>query len=763
MKFRTKIILLVVAISASIGLFSSLLVSRIMRKALEKQLEKQVISIVQMLSDNLVSHIINGEVLYVKEALKKVVNLSDDIKFAYAMGFRNEIFAHTFENGFPKDLRHHNPFILHEPDLRYFSSSEGPILEIGYPLIKGLGAHLHVGMDESDIVLKAKAARRSILYVTLAIALLGGAIGILLSFNIVNPLTQLSQSIKAFGEGKETDQFIMDSCNHEVVDLMHSFYQMVIERRQIESALRESEQKYRILIESANDAIIECDKETGGIIEVNRKAEVLLGRPAKEIVGMHYSQLHSPDDAERYTQIFNNAVYTKNGIGEDIFICHKDGRKIPVEISSSVIEVGEKKIVQSIFRDITLRKKAEENLKKRLLYEEMLKIISNKALYIKDINRFQQASLEIMGRTFGACRAYICEYNTRKNVMERVFTWVAQAMGPDNGKSEGRKAYISPLWMEIMKNNQVINYYDIEEIPDKNMVALLRKRKVKSILVTPLFINEDYYGCMGFEECSFHHVWLEEDIAILKTSSHIITETIKHKRMENKLILLEGELLDISRREQERIGHDLHDVLGQEFTGISCMAKVLEQNLTEKSLPEATIAVQIGEHVNNAMGLLRSVIKALTPIVNDPEGLASALQELASTIQRMCGISCQFLCKEPIRIYNNAIAAHLYRIAQEAINNAIKHGHAKHIQIHLTSTGSTMIMSIKNDGVDFQHSNINKKGKGLDIMRYRSRLIGASFDLKRNRKGGTIITVCVRTSPASHGYYPRELIHCAGA
>ncbi|MGA1824375.1 MAG: PAS domain S-box protein [bacterium] len=763
MRFQTKIILLVTVVSVSIGLLSSMLVSRIMRKTLEKQLEKQVIVIVRMLSHNLMPHIINGEVLYVKEALKNVVSLNDDIKYAYAMGFRNEIFAHTFQKGFPKDLMHNNPFILDKPDLRYFSSAEGPILEIGYPFIEGLGAHLHVGMDESPIFLKAKAMRRSILYVTLAIAILGGFIGIILSFTIVNPLTQLSQSIKAFGEGKNTDQFTIDSCNPEVVKLMRSFYQMVIERRQIENALRESERKYRILIESANDAIIAGDMETGRIIEVNKKAEILLGMPEEEIIGMHYSQLHPHDDAERYTQIVNNAGYIQDGIGENIFICHKDGRRIPVEISSSLVEVNGKKILQSIFRDITQRKKAEENLKKRLLYEEMVKVISNNALYLKNIDSFQQSSLEIMGQAFGASRAYIAQYNYKTNVFDDLAKWVAQGIDSDNDTSNIIHPRIYPLWMKIMKNNQVIHYDDIEKIPDTKTEELLRKRNVKSILVSPFLINEDCYGFMGFEKCNTHHTWLKEDIAVLKTAVHIIAEAIKHKKMEDKLITLEAELLDISRREQERIGHDLHDVLGQEFTGISCMAKVLEENLVEKSLPEAHIAIQIGEHVNNSMGLLRSVIKSLTPLVNDPEGLSSALQELSSTIKTMFGISCQFLCKKPIRIYDNAVATHLYRIAQEAINNAIKHGQAKQIQIRLNATGSKIIMTIKNNGLDFQHHRGNRTGKGLDIMRYRSRLIGASFDIKKNRTGGTIITICLRQSPAFHRHVHREIINCSGA
>jgi PAS domain S-box-containing protein len=136
------------------------------------------------------------------------------------------------------------------------------------------------------------------------------------------------------------------------------------ERKEAEYALKESESKYRKLIETANDAILIADADTGIIIDANLKSEELFGIPVSEIKGMHQSMLHPIDEAEKYRHIFNEHVKTGQGITTDIYIVHKTGRIIPVDISASIVLIGGKKILQTAFRDITEHKLAEEELKK---------------------------------------------------------------------------------------------------------------------------------------------------------------------------------------------------------------------------------------------------------------------------------------------------------------------------------------------------------------------------------------------------------------
>lgn len=133
--------------------------------------------------------------------------------------------------------------------------------------------------------------------------------------------------------------------------------------KQAEKKLRENEEKYRKLIELANDAIFIADAETGILIDANRKAAELIGKPVDEIVGMHQSELHPSEEAERYKQIFMEAVKTGKVITEDLLVVRKDGTRVPVEISANITEVAGQRVAQGIFRDITERKAAEERLR----------------------------------------------------------------------------------------------------------------------------------------------------------------------------------------------------------------------------------------------------------------------------------------------------------------------------------------------------------------------------------------------------------------
>ncbi|MDI6790092.1 MAG: PAS domain S-box protein [Thermodesulfobacteriota bacterium] len=147
--------------------------------------------------------------------------------------------------------------------------------------------------------------------------------------------------------------------------------QEITERKRMEDTLRQSEEKYRRLIETANDAIFIADVETGTILEVNKRAEELLGLPAEKIVGMHQAKLHPKEEAERYQKIFLEHTRSGRALAENLFVLDRDGRKIPVEISASVVEIGGRKIIQGIFHNITERRRAEEEIisaKARLQY-----------------------------------------------------------------------------------------------------------------------------------------------------------------------------------------------------------------------------------------------------------------------------------------------------------------------------------------------------------------------------------------------------------
>jgi PAS domain S-box-containing protein len=203
---------------------------------------------------------------------------------------------------------------------------------------------------------------------------------------------------------------------------------------------------------------------------------------------------------------------------------------------------------------------------------------------------------------------------------------------------------------------------------------------------------------------------------------------------------LEKAILDISAREQARIGQDLHDGLGQHLTGVAFMSKVLEQKLADQSQAEAADAAKIVQLVNQAINKTRELSRGLLPVRSDAPGLMSALDQWSGEVQDLFGIACRFTCEEPILIHDENLATHLYRIAQEAVNNAIKHGRPKHINISLMKLGEGLSMIVRDDGVGLPEDAGGKGGMGLRIMNYRAKMIGGTLQVKRGPTGGTVVT-----------------------
>src|SRR5438270_337155 len=146
---------------------------------------------------------------------------------------------------------------------------------------------------------------------------------------------------------------------------------------------------------------------------------------------------------------------------------------------------------------------------------------------------------------------------------------------------------------------------------------------------------------------------------------------------------LERELLDISNREQRRIGHDLHDGVCQQLAGIALMTSSLAEQLEEKRVPESAEVERITSLLNAVIDQTRGVARGLFPVRLEQNGLVSALEELAANASQLFQLECKFVCEHPPAFVENTIALHLYYIVQEAIANAAKHGRAKNVVITL--------------------------------------------------------------------------------
>jgi signal transduction histidine kinase len=203
---------------------------------------------------------------------------------------------------------------------------------------------------------------------------------------------------------------------------------------------------------------------------------------------------------------------------------------------------------------------------------------------------------------------------------------------------------------------------------------------------------------------------------------------------------LDREIAQVADRERRRLGHDLHDSLGQHLTGTALAAQVLKEKLAAKWAPEVGEAEKLVNYLEEGIDLTRNLARGFFSPELDADGLIVALQGLAENITERFGIDCVFEGEDSLRIHDSAIATQLYRIAQEAVTNSIKHAAAQRITIRLMMRLSELSLTISDDGIGFPEKLPSSEGLGLRLMRHGASLAGASFDVRRNSHRGTIVT-----------------------
>jgi len=210
---------------------------------------------------------------------------------------------------------------------------------------------------------------------------------------------------------------------------------------------------------------------------------------------------------------------------------------------------------------------------------------------------------------------------------------------------------------------------------------------------------------------------------------------------------LEKQIIETSTAEQERIGLEIHDGIGQQLTAIAMLAKSLERGLEQDGQGSAAnIAHVLVEHLQHALRDTRALAKGLSPIELGPEGLADALELLAKRSQGFAGMQYEFERSGSIEGMGETEAVHLYRIAQEAVHNASRHAEASHIHISLTGKDDSIVLSVSDDGKGIASGSDADSGLGMAIMHYRARVIGASLIISREPSGGTRVR-CVWHRP----------------
>lgn len=208
----------------------------------------------------------------------------------------------------------------------------------------------------------------------------------------------------------------------------------------------------------------------------------------------------------------------------------------------------------------------------------------------------------------------------------------------------------------------------------------------------------------------------------------IRTDITSRKRAEAETARLERQLIEATEREQRRIGRDLHDGLGQHLTALEMMNHALLESLKQAAPSLVETAQTISAHIRQTIAHTRQLSHGLSPVPLEDEGLMNALRELADLTQRSGRVKCEFVCERGVRFGDPDVATQLYRIAQEAVTNAVRHSQATKITISLARAGARLELCVADDGQGFRKREPGRPGLGLGTMQFRARLIGANLE-----------------------------------
>jgi len=491
----------------------------------------------------------------------------------------------------------------------------------------------------------------------------------------------------------------------------------ITEQKRTEAAA----QRLASIVTYSHDAIVA--KDLNGIItDWNQSAERIFGYKAKEIVGKSILTL-IPEDRQREETAILNKIRRGGAIDHyETLRLHKDGRLIDVSLTISPVRDAKGKIVgvSKIARDITRQKRIE----RRLAEQARLLDLSNDAIIVRD------TSDRILYWNHGATEIYGYE---AEEALGRVTHELLRTEHPHTLKLIRKKLERDGRWSGELVHT--------------------RKDDNKIIVASHWSLDRDAQGQLAAILETNNDITLRKETeAALRRSKRLLEELVQHRtralrsanmELENEIARrkgLEGQILEISDREQERLGQELHDGLCQQLTAIGFMARAAALRLRDHRVVQVEDIEKIAQLINGSVMEARNMAHDLHKEEVDAAGFTNALRDLVE--RKIWRTSCRFRCDGEINIEDDRVASEIFRILREGIINANKHARATEIVLEACRRRREFVFSVTDNGIGLNgQGESGRGGLGFHIMQYRAHSIGARLELESPRRGGTRLSV----------------------
>ncbi len=514
----------------------------------------------------------------------------------------------------------------------------------------------------------------------------------------------------------------------EMTALKRARKALILVQREMES-LTAAEQQHRLFFEKTPYPRLICDRKTLRFLAVNEAALALYGHSSDEFARLTLAALCPADEFRDFLRYCRRARLDRavlaNGLEGVFHHRRKDGTVLDVEVGVALIPFGGRECYLILAQDVRQRRRSEQRLHVQYATTQAL---AESSTVVEAMPKVFQAICETLGCDWGE----LWRVDPDANALCCTQTWPAArgewaALAKRTRLSMVTRSEGLAGW--AWRKNRPVWVTDLQGDHRVRRRELAARYGLRSAFAFPIRLADEVLGVI----LVFSRQVRAPDKPLLEMLEGICSQVgqlMGRRRVERQL-------LEISEREQQRIGRDLHDGLCQQLAGVAYIADNLRAKLADKSLPEADEAARVAALLGEAIDQARQLAHGLNPVRLEAEGLMTALQELAATIAALFSISCRFSCRRPVPVHQHETAGHVYRIAQEAIHNAITHGKARRIVLSLKSTGDLATLTVQDDGRGIPRRMPKSAGMGLEIMNHRVRSIGGQLSVRRRRGGGT--------------------------